>query len=579
MALWLVVLFLLGTPLAGEVASPYYLTPLLKMPQPLPLAGGEAELRAVVSARMNRSGQIALLGRYARSRAFGAPLGTGLFQLDGAAIVPLLLEDQQTAPGGPFVYSNLRGLLLNDSGTTVVSARRSDSERDLVLRLQGARLEILAEGLATDLNNSGQVLIESPAGLWLWTPGGVVAIAGTGQWIRAGGGALNDAGQVVFLGEKSQDGAVVSGVWLAEGPSVRLLVKAGDWVPDHPPQTFVTFSNASISERGTVAFAATTAGRFAAEPPGFNSRGVYVWQQGTLSVVGPAGPFRYDTLPKPSFDAEDRLYWADATGVFRWRWPEGPGWFVRFEAGVDTPDTSPSGLMLLRSQAGDVSLLSTLVLANAATPDRATTALSGGSLGTLYGNEIGEPLPAVATRAPLPTLLDSTQVRVGGRPAPLLYTSAYQVNFQAPAQAAGNQVIEVLCGAAVCGVGLALIQPSPALFPAAINQNGSRNGSSRPARRGEAISLFGTGVTPAGGTPADGEPPPASGVPLYHTVALPLAWVGSQLAQVAFSGLAPGLVGVWQVNLIVPPASVVGLLPVRLNYSGVESNSVLVAVQ
>jgi len=51
-------------------------------------------------------------------------------------------------------------------------------------------------------------------------------------------------------------------------------------------------------------------------------------------------------------------------------------------------------------------------------------------------------------------------------------------------------------------------------------------------------------------------------------------------AEVLFSGLAPGFVGIWQVNTRVPSgAPVGGAVPVRITMAGAASNQVTMAVR
>ncbi len=61
--------------------------------------------------------------------------------------------------------------------------------------------------------------------------------------------------------------------------------------------------------------------------------------------------------------------------------------------------------------------------------------------------------------------------------------------------------------------------------------------------------------------------PPAS-EPLYYTTRLPEVRIGDVLAQVLFSGLAPGQTGVWQINVIIPANAAVGEAPVTISYGG-----------
>jgi uncharacterized protein (TIGR03437 family) len=78
---------------------------------------------------------------------------------------------------------------------------------------------------------------------------------------------------------------------------------------------------------------------------------------------------------------------------------------------------------------------------------------------------------------------------------------------------------------------------------------------------------------------AAGQPAPTSGA-LVLTVAQPTVTIGGVNAPVQFSGMAPGFVGLWQINAVVPqsvtPGSAVSLV---VSAGGVTSNTVTIAVQ
>ena len=76
---------------------------------------------------------------------------------------------------------------------------------------------------------------------------------------------------------------------------------------------------------------------------------------------------------------------------------------------------------------------------------------------------------------------------------------------------------------------------------------------------------------------ADGQGAPAA---LVTTRADPTVTIGSQAAAVSFSGLAPGFVGLYQVNVAVPADAPSGdAIPLVLTINGVQSNTVTLAVQ
>ena len=73
---------------------------------------------------------------------------------------------------------------------------------------------------------------------------------------------------------------------------------------------------------------------------------------------------------------------------------------------------------------------------------------------------------------------------------------------------------------------------------------------------------------------------PAGGSPPSVTDMTPVVLVGGVPGEVLFSGLAPGFVGLYQVNVRIPEAAPVGdAVEVVLTIGGVISNTVTIAVQ
>jgi len=100
----------------------------------------------------------------------------------------------------------------------------------------------------------------------------------------------------------------------------------------------------------------------------------------------------------------------------------------------------------------------------------------------------------------------------------------------------------------------------------------------RPAQRGEYISIFCTGLGPVANQPASGAA--AKGAPLSMTVTTPVVTIGGVPAAVSYAGLAPGFVGLYQVNAQVPANAPSGTaVPVSVSVSGMASNTVTIAVQ
>ena len=67
---------------------------------------------------------------------------------------------------------------------------------------------------------------------------------------------------------------------------------------------------------------------------------------------------------------------------------------------------------------------------------------------------------------------------------------------------------------------------------------------------------------------------------IANTTAVPTVTIGGQAAQVVFSGLAPGFVGLYQIDVIVPSGVVAGSqVPVIVSISGSGSPAATIAVR
>jgi uncharacterized protein (TIGR03437 family) len=85
----------------------------------------------------------------------------------------------------------------------------------------------------------------------------------------------------------------------------------------------------------------------------------------------------------------------------------------------------------------------------------------------------------------------------------------------------------------------------------ALNDDGSVNQPSNPISRGHVISLFGTGPGVIPGAPPDGQP--ASGqVPTKSTPNVGIGTAFVPAANIMYSGLAPNMVGMWEIDVMVP---------------------------
>jgi uncharacterized protein (TIGR03437 family) len=121
---------------------------------------------------------------------------------------------------------------------------------------------------------------------------------------------------------------------------------------------------------------------------------------------------------------------------------------------------------------------------------------------------------------------------------------------------------------------------APAIFidsqgPAIYHRNGQRVDKAHPAKRDEPLTIYATGLgVTTGGRVTAGVPAPSS--PLAVTAPVSLYFGDPNMKQAAvivdWSGLMPGLIGVYQINARVPGFHLSGdSLPVLLRIGGVGS--------
>jgi len=208
-----------------------------------------------------------------------------------------------------------------------------------------------------------------------------------------------------------------------------------------------------------------------------------------------------------------------------------------------------------------------------------------GSLISVYGQRLAY-ATCSAGSLPLPIALGGASVTVGGRTVPLMYVSATQLNGQLPSDLPpGRSVIRVSCaGLPSEPLDVEVAAVAPGIFSlgqdrgAILNEDWSINAPDKPAPRGSVVTIYGTGQGAVAPPVADGGA--ASAEPLSVTPESPGVTVGGVRAEVLFSGLAPGFVGIWQVNTRVPSgAPVGGAVPVRITMAGAASNQVTMAVR
>jgi adhesin/invasin len=205
--------------------------------------------------------------------------------------------------------------------------------------------------------------------------------------------------------------------------------------------------------------------------------------------------------------------------------------------------------------------------------------IAPGGLISIYGTNLatGE---ARAAATPLPKLLNGTSVNINGMAVPLLFVSATQINAQAPFEiVAGAATVVVRTGtsesaAAKADVRLVapgILAPGGGVHALAVNYpGGALNSVQNPVHPGEYVVVYLTGQGAVDPLVASGAQSPAE--PLSLPVAAVRAQLGGKPAEVSFAGLAPGFVGLLQVNLLVPDVPG-GEQPLEVIVGDVQANS------
>jgi uncharacterized protein (TIGR03437 family) len=210
--------------------------------------------------------------------------------------------------------------------------------------------------------------------------------------------------------------------------------------------------------------------------------------------------------------------------------------------------------------------------------------ISAGALASVFGTGFGN--ATYTAKAPFPASLgasglggEGVSVTVNGQPAPVLFVSPTQINFQVPWETAIGEasVVVSVAGGPSNAVSVPVVSAGPGLFvsgSAAVVQNYpsySLNSSGERAVAGSYIIAYLTGSGPVSAAVANGAAAPAD--PLARATASVSATIGGVPAEVSFAGLAPGFVGLLQANVQVPAGLAAGTYPLVVTIDGQASNA------
>lgn len=293
-------------------------------------------------------------------------------------------------------------------------------------------------------------------------------------------------------------------------------------------------------------------------------------QQGTsaLSVLDVNGNILQSTyIPQPQYEYGS---WAPAIAVAP-------------DATVDIPIFAPPAYqasgplsLLVLSRNSNASTIQLACIGHAASNNNSQFA--PGEIVSLFGNGLGPATaaaPQVTAQSAFPKQFENVQVTVNGLPAPLLYVADNQVNAVVPWAVPTGQ------NAAVCvtynevstnclnepfavqAIGLFTWD---GYYAVAINQDGSVNCASHPAKVGSQVAIFGTGFGPLAPPQQDGAivhaPWPAESIDIgmYWATFQPVQLGSTQetehpIALDYFGNALESVAGLTQINFTVPQGS------------------------
>ena len=245
-----------------------------------------------------------------------------------------------------------------------------------------------------------------------------------------------------------------------------------------------------------------------------------------------------------------------------------------------TDGTGPAVVRVALSVSQALPALAPRAIVNSAT--RQPAPLAPGSLFSISADGLSRET-FVQALPPWPTVMAGITVRINGIAAPLAAVGPLEINGQVPFEAAvGDAMLTVESNGAVSNsVPVTVLAAAPGIFvgedgrAAAGNADRAENSPADPAEAGTVARVFFTGQG-------------LLDIPLESGAAAPYQWasnalepasvtVGGVPAEVLFCGLTSRLVGIAQVNFVVPDLPP-GEYPVVVTIAGTPSNSALIAV-
>jgi uncharacterized protein (TIGR03437 family) len=191
-----------------------------------------------------------------------------------------------------------------------------------------------------------------------------------------------------------------------------------------------------------------------------------------------------------------------------------------------------------------------------------TSPVAPGSLISVFGDNLS-PTNIATSEIPLPTALGQTCLTANGAAIPMLYASPSQINAQLPLHLSGQVTLTLYTPGGTSDDYQLNVQPvAPAIFQSGIAgpltgipvvvkaSNQQLVTPANPIHSGDVITIYATGLGSTSPQIEAGLPAPFA--PLAVTTVLPDVRLGGVPLAVLYAGLAPGEVGVYQINARAP---------------------------
>ena len=247
---------------------------------------------------------------------------------------------------------------------------------------------------------------------------------------------------------------------------------------------------------------------------------------------------------------------------------------------VKAPDFSGSGVYI-----------NPLGVVNSASNAPFTAGLSNGELITIYGSGLASST-VVARSLPFPTTLGNVQVKINGKLAPIYFVSPTQVSvivpygtstssvFYAQTQVINNGVASntVTSFMNTSAPGVFTVPAGGVGYGAILHANFTLVSKANPAKKGETILIYLTGLGDVSPTATEGTAGPSSPLSLATDQYIAVYIDGNQ-ATTSYVGLAPGLAGLYQINVQVPTTATSGDVYLEIDGADAATAQVLIPVQ